>query len=96
MPKDTTGAQVTIAHLDEKYRALKENMKTEVTSLRSEIKTLKLEQSQCANLTQAMNDLKGQVDRLSAEITINDICIESYKLRIAISELQDKERDQKK
>ncbi|KPA45867.1 hypothetical protein FLAG1_01187 [Fusarium langsethiae] len=94
--QDLADAQVTVARLDEKYRDLEEMMETHILSLRGDIKTLKLEHSQCASYAKVVNDLKEQVDRLLVRGTTNEILMENQKLHIAISELQDMKQDQKK
>ncbi|RGP66785.1 hypothetical protein FSPOR_6380 [Fusarium sporotrichioides] len=94
--QDLADAQLTVARLDEKYRDLEEIIETNILSLRGDIKTLKLEHSQCASYAKVVNDLKEQVDRLSVGGTTNQILMENHKLHIAISELHDKKQDQKK
>ncbi|CEF88379.1 unnamed protein product [Fusarium graminearum] len=96
MSQDLADANVTIARLDEKYHDLEESMERHIISLRGEIKNLKLEHSQCADVAMLVNDLKERVDRLSTESTTNDVLMKNYKLHITISELQDEMQEKKK
>ncbi|KAL6913757.1 hypothetical protein ACHAPO_002210 [Fusarium lateritium] len=94
MSQDLVDDQVTVARLYEKYRYLEERVETHILSLRGEIKSLKFEHSNCASNAKVVNDLKKQIDRLSVQGATNETLMENYKLRIMVSELQDKERGQ--
>ncbi|KAL3594461.1 hypothetical protein FPOAC2_08774 [Fusarium poae] len=88
--------QVTVTQLYEKYRDLETIMDTNISNLRGEIKSLKFEHSHCAINAKVVNNLREQVDQLSVEGATNEILMENCKLRKMVSELQDKDRDQKK
>ncbi|CEI69376.1 hypothetical protein FVEN_g6907 [Fusarium venenatum] len=94
MSQDLVNNQVTVDRLYEKYRDLEESMETHILSLRGEIKSLKFEHSYCASNAKIVNDLKEQINRLSVQGATNETFMENYKLRIMVSELQDKGRDQ--